>query len=119
MKGVNTETGLGCIGFAVEQLKAGENMARKGWNGKDLYLYYIPTLLESTHRLPIKKASKPKSFIELKLKEDEIVSSDWVPALSIYSSEYIVLCAKKNGEEKVSTWSPSISDTLAEDWYIV
>jgi hypothetical protein len=29
-----------CIGWAVEQMKAGQRVARRGWNGRGMYLAY-------------------------------------------------------------------------------
>ena len=96
MKGVDTEIGLGCIGFAVEQLRAGERVARKGWNGEGISLILVPD-----EPLNLKVRGAPL-FLE-----------------GILAKEYILEYSNVGGEEVVSTWSPSISDTLADDWCIV
>jgi len=31
------------FGKAIENLKIGKKVARSGWNGKGMFLYYVPT----------------------------------------------------------------------------
>lgn len=30
------------FGQAIEALKAGQKVSRKGWNGKGMFVYYVP-----------------------------------------------------------------------------
>lgn len=39
------------FGLAIEALKKGFKVARKGWNGKGMYLYYVPATLPLVTRM--------------------------------------------------------------------
>lgn len=39
---VRLDDGVASFGDALDALKAGERVARKGWNGKDMWLCYMP-----------------------------------------------------------------------------
>ena len=84
------------FGEAVEAVKLGKKIARVGWNGKGMFVYYVPAnkYLFSTE--------VGKSLAD----EDGKVS-------------YNAYLAIKNVNGTVSTWVPSINDVLAEDWLIV
>lgn len=82
------------FGQAIENLKAGKRVAREGWNGKGMYIYYVP-------------ANFYKALTDSAKKE----FGDMVP--------YNPYFAIKNVNNIVSTWVPSINDCLAEDWQIV
>ncbi len=82
------------FGKALEAVKEGKRIARKGWNGKGMYVYYIP-------------ANSYKACTEVARKE----FGDMVP--------YNPYFAIKNVNNTVSTWVPSVNDCLSEDWYIV
>ena len=82
------------FGEALESVKEGKRIARKGWNGKGMYVYYIP-------------ANSYKAITEVAREE----FGDMVP--------YNPYFAIKNINNTVSTWVPSVNDCLAEDWYIV
>lgn len=79
------------FGCAIEALKNGMKVARKGWNGKGMYVYYVP-------------AASYKACTENAKKE----FGDMVP--------YEPYFAIKNVKGTISTWVPSINDCLAEDW---
>jgi hypothetical protein len=82
------------IGEAVSHAKLGYRVARKGWNGKGMYVYYVPAA-----SYPAKTEVAKKEF------------GDMVPY-----REYLAI---KTAQGDVATWSPSGSDTLAEDWEVV
>lgn len=82
------------FGEALEVVKEGKRIARKGWNGKGMYVYYIP-------------ANSYKAITEVAREE----FGDMVP--------YNPYFAIKNINNTVSTWVPSVNDCLAEDWFIV
>ena len=82
------------FGQALENVKQGKRVGRKGWNGKGMFVYYVP-------------ASNYKACTESAKKE----FGDTVP--------YEPYLAIKNVKGTVSTWVPSINDCLAEDWEIV
>jgi len=72
----------------------GAKIARKGWNGKNMFVYYVPA------------SSYPAATKIAKEEFGDIV-------------DYNAYLAIKNVNGTVSTWVPSINDILAEDWVIV
>ncbi|WP_310604874.1 DUF2829 domain-containing protein [Anaerosporobacter sp.] len=84
------------FGIAIELLKKGVKVARDGWNGKGMFVYYV-------------SANKYKSCTDA---GDSISDSDGMV-------EYEPYLAIKNVKGTVSTWVPSINDVLSEDWVIV
>jgi len=82
------------FGDALAVLKVGGKVARKGWNGKGMYIYYVP-------------AASYKACTENARNE----FGDRVP--------YEPYLAIKNVKGTISTWVPSINDCLAEDWEII
>lgn len=80
------------FGQAISQLKGGQKVARAGWNGKGMFVYYVPP---GTYPARTEAA---KSIGE--------------------SVDYNAYLAIKNVNGTVSTWVPSINDCLAEDWEV-
>jgi hypothetical protein len=81
------------FGQAVEELKQGNKVARDGWNGKGMFVYYVPPGTYPS------RTEAAKSIGE--------------------SVDYNAYFAIKNVNGTVSTWVPSINDCLAEDWETV
>ena len=86
------------FGDAVAALKEGLRVAREGWNGKGMFLYYVPE-----NKYP---ASRNEQATMIGMFKDDMVPY----------REYIAL---KTVDNQVVPWAPSISDALAEDWQIV
>lgn len=84
------------FGQAIEALKNGKKVARKGWNGKGMFVHYVP-------------AGNFKSYTEI---GKSIADKDDL----VHYNPYFAI---KNVNSTVSTWVPSINDCLAEDWYVV
>lgn len=84
------------FGLAVEAMKLGKRVARAGWNGTGMFAYYVPAA-----SYPAKTGVAKKFFGEGAL----------VP--------YRAYMALKTAQGDVATWTPSGSDALAEDWYIL
>jgi hypothetical protein len=80
------------FGGAVTALKAGKKVARKGWNGKGMFLLYIDPFHNNQYRI-----------IELE---------GLVGTLTAY-------IAMKTADNKLVPWLASQTDVLAEDWIIV
>lgn len=78
------------FGKAIEALKDGKKVTRKGWNGKGMYLFLC----------------FPAS-IEPKADNVEIYSARQSIAIRTVDSSIVV------------GWNPSQEDMLAEDWVIV
>ena len=82
------------FGCAINYAKQGFKIAREGWNGKGMFVYYVP-------------ANEYKTTTDVAKKEfGETV-------------KYNAYLAIKNVNGTVSTWVPSINDCLAEDWITV
>lgn len=84
------------FGVALEALKAGKRVAREGWNGKGMFVYLVPA-----NSYPAQTGVAKAHYGENAL----------VP--------YNAYMALKGADETVSTWVPSSTDTLAEDWTIL
>jgi hypothetical protein len=82
------------FGTAVEVLKKGGKAWRKGWNGQDMFLYFVPA------------ASYPAMTGIAK----EFFGDTLVP--------YRQYLALKTAQGDVATWSPSNSDIFEKDWYV-
>jgi hypothetical protein len=87
--------GSGDFGDALDALKHGKRVARTGWNGKGMFVYLVPA-----NSYPAQTGAAKAFFGE--------------GALVPYSAYFAL-----KGANAVSTWAPSTSDALAEDWYIV
>lgn len=83
------------FGLAMEALKRGERIARKGWNGAGQYVYLVP-------------AASYQPTTESAIKE---FGGQPVP--------YRAYFALKTAQGDIATWAPSCSDALADDWQIV
>lgn len=86
------------FGDALELLKQGNRLARKGWNGAGQFVYYVPE-----NKYPAN--NNPNSPVV------GLFENDLVP--------YRAYLALKTAQNDVATWVPSISDLLANDWVVV
>lgn len=80
------------FGIALELLKKGEKVAREGWNGKGMFLLYVP--------------SEKWGII------DKI-------GLGIPKGNLLPWIGLKTADGKFVPWLASQTDILAEDWVIV
>lgn len=83
------------FGVAIMNLKEGRRVARNGWNGKGMYLYYVPA------------AAYPPSTDVAR----EAFGGEPVP--------YGAYIAMKTAQGNVVPWLASQTDMLAEDWIIL
>jgi len=83
------------FGQAIEAAKKGKRVARTGWNGSGMFAYIVPA-----NAYPAQTGAAKKY---------------WGEKLVPYR-EYWAL---KTAQEDVAMWSPSGSDSLAEDWVIL
>ena len=93
--------GLYTFGEALEALKQGKKVARKGWNGKGMYLWLKPAATI--------KAEWCKDPI---LKDIAEANGGEVEALG-------TICMKTADGKILSGWLASQTDMLLEDWVIV
>lgn len=84
------------FGLAIEALKLGKKVARKGWNGADMFLYLVQGSEFEVNRPPL--------------------NSIYPEGTKVKYRPHIDL---KTADGSIATWSPSGSDALAEDWFIV
>lgn len=95
------------FGHAVAAMKAGHRVARAGWNGSGMFAYLVPA------------ASYPA--------QTEVAKAYWADrqtphpenSVSAIMVPYRAYLALKTAQDDIATWSPSTSDALADDWYIV
>lgn len=85
------------FGAAIHYLKAGEKVMRAGWNGKGMFLYYVPA------------ASYPMQRNSLETMGG-VFPDDMVP--------YGAYIAMKTAQDNVVPWLASQTDVLAEDWQL-
>ncbi len=85
-----------CIKTAIEQIKNGKPVARRGWNGDGMFLMYNPESKLTVDRLPLVGVYKQGT--------------------EIHHNAYVTL---HTADGNMSIWSPSINDVLANDYYIV
>lgn len=84
------------IGQAIKEMQNGAKVARLGWNGKGMFIYYVPA---NNYRA-----------------ESPVARAEWgVDALVPYQP-YI---AMKTVHGTVVPWLCSQSDLLATDWEVV
>lgn len=86
------------FGSALEGLKRGHKLARNGWNGKGMFIYYVP------------ENKYPASGNTLGTMTG-VFPDDMVP--------YGAYLAMKTAQNNVVPWLASQTDILAEDWEIV
>lgn len=95
-------TGL-FFGTALECLKAGKKVARKGWNGKGMYIYLVKgTVLEA---------------YELRNEAHEHVGKNLPPFTDVNINDHIDMKAADGSI--VVGWLASQTDMLAEDWEVI
>lgn len=94
------------FGNAIEALKQGGAIRRKGWNGKGLFVIkQVPAHIESD--IIPKMQSLPQSAKDLILKGKGFID---------YTSQCLIY---NENTGRADSWVPSISDVFAEDWEIV
>ena len=97
-------TGMG-IGGAVNALKLGLAVRRKGWNGKGLFVVkQIPSHITSD--IIPKMQSLPQSA-------KNILMSRKNPHID-YTNQMLII----NPDGRADSWVPSVSDIFADDWEI-
>ena len=84
------------FGQAIEAAKQGKKIAREGWNGNGMFAYIVPA----------------QSFpAQTEIAKNYFGENAMVP--------YRAYWALKTAQENIATWTPSGSDTLAEDWIVL
>lgn len=84
------------FGMAIVAMKLNAKVERAGWNGRGMFVYYVPA------------ASYPA--------QTGVAKAHFGVAAMVPYNAYMAI---KNVDGTVSTWVPSVNDCLAEDWSIV
>lgn len=93
------------FGKAIEALKAGKRVARKGWNGKGMFLWLKPAVEV--------KAEWCKDPMLKKIVDDNGGSIQALGTICMYTHD-------STGRNAILTgWLASQSDMLLEDWEIL
>lgn len=78
---------------ALELIKEGKKLTRIGWNGKEMFVYLVAGSQFVVNRAPLNVIYPEGTEIT-------------------YNAHIDIKCADGN----CSVWTPSMGDTLAEDW---
>lgn len=89
------------FGFAIEALKKGLKVARKGWNGKGMYLWLKAAV---TIKSDWCKDPMLKEIVDANGGETEALGT---------------ICMKTADNKVLSGWLASQTDILSEDWVII
>jgi len=99
------EEGLFTFGSAINALKQGLLVARKGWNGKGMFIVkQIPA--EIGLEIIQKMQSLPQSAKDKLIANNQPIN---------YANQMLIV----NSEGRADSWVPSSSDVFAEDWIII
>lgn len=94
------------FGLAIEAMKKGYKVARKGWNGKDMFIVMMPALQlppYSTQELGPKVNDRTAKFI------GEDTPLDCQPYIAMFNAQ----------KQWIPGWLASQSDMLSDDWIVV
>jgi hypothetical protein len=84
------------FGDAIDALENGKRVARAGWNGKGMFLYYVP------------EGAYPA--------RTEVAKKEWGENALVPYQAYI---AMKTVQGTVVPWLASQTDMLAKDWEVL
>jgi hypothetical protein len=84
------------FGWALSQIKQGKKVTRKGWNGKDMFLFLVPGSTFNVNRAPLLGIYPEGTEISYR------------PHIDI-----------KTVDNQIVPWIASQSDLLESDWEVV
>lgn len=103
---VYREVGSVNFGGAIDLLKAGLAVRRKGWNGKGLFIVkQVPAHI--TGDIIPNMQSLPQSAKNILMSREN-------PHID-YTNQMLII----NPDGRADSWVPSVSDVFAEDWEVV
>ena len=103
---INDYTPTMTFGKAIEVLKQGEAIRRKGWNGKGLFVVkQVPSHIEGD--IIPNMQSLPQSAKNILMSREN-------PHID-YTNQMLII----NPDGRADSWVPSSSDVFAEDWEVV
>ena len=89
------------FGFAIQSLKEGKRVTRKGWNGKGMFLWLKPA---TTVKSDWCKDPKLKELVDANGGEMEALGT---------------ICMKTADNKILTGWLASQTDMLSEDWEVL
>ena len=94
------------FGLAIEAAKLGLKIARTGWNGKNMFVVYMPPL-----HLPPFNTQEPGPRVNDRTAKfiGEDTSLDCQPYFAMFNAQ----------KQWIPGWVASQSDMLADDWQII
>ena len=92
------------FGLAIEALKIGMKVARTGWNGKNMFVFYVPG-----SEVPIDELYGPAKDVAQFTGKDESDSQIICGHIDMRAADGTIVIG----------WLASQTDMLAEDWVIV
>jgi hypothetical protein len=98
------------FGGAIEALKAGKRVTRKGWNGKGLFVF-----MQVPANIPADVVPRMQSLPQSVKEEVYRRANEGGSGELSYCNQLALV--KPNNE--INGWAPSAADALAEDWEIV
>ena len=101
----------GTFGQALESLKRGHLVTRKGWNGKGMFIFMRPEDSLPTNMIVNQVKSLPESF-------KIWVSDNYGDSETDKIKFTAYLCMKAADGTVVNGWLASQTDMLANDWMI-
>lgn len=84
------------LGAAIDLAKEGRQIARRGWNGSGMFVFYVEASIFLVNRAPLLGIFPEGTEVRYRAHLD-LVTPDGT----------------------VGTWAPSNSDAIATDWYVV
>ncbi len=97
------------FGHAIVALEAGYKVSREGWNGKGMFLYYVPA-----NSYPAQTDAAKDYWADRQPPKSSDAQGEEAPIMVPYGA-YI---AMKTAQENVVPWLASQTDVLAKDWGI-
>jgi hypothetical protein len=93
------------FGQAIEAAKAGYRVSRRGWNGKDMFVVYMPLL-----KLPPHSSQEPGAKVNDRTAKyiGKDTPLNCQPYFAMFNAQ----------KEWIPGWLASQSDMLSEDWFI-
>lgn len=103
---------MGTFGQALESLKRGHLVTRKGWNGKGMFIFMRPEDCLPTETVVNHVKSLPESF-------KKWIANNYGDSEADKIKFTAYLCMKAADGTVVNGWLASQTDMLSNDWMIV
>jgi hypothetical protein len=84
------------FGSAISAIRAGNRLARSGWNGKSMFVFLVPGSTFTVNREPLASILGVGTQVQYRGHID-----------------------LKAADGSIAVWNPSQVDMLADDWWIV